>query len=45
MRSFFIRGHEAPYLVDHSGTRRLHTGARMTPAEAHVTRALFELTA
>lgn len=35
----------ATYLIDHTGTRRLRSGPTMTRAEAHVTRALFELTA
>jgi hypothetical protein len=37
--------HGATYLVDHSGTRRLHARTDLSPAEAHVGRALFELAA
>jgi hypothetical protein len=35
----------ATYLVDHSGTRRLRARPELSPAEAEVSRALFELAA
>ena len=37
--------HGATYVVDHSGTRRVATDDRFSPAEAHVRRALFDLAA
>ena len=37
--------HGATYVVDHSGTRRVPADGGLSPAEAHVSRALFELVA
>lgn len=37
--------HGATYVVDHSGTRRIPTAGGLSPVEAKVSRALFELTA
>lgn len=34
--------HGAMYVVDHSGTRRVPVGGGLSPAEAHLSRALFE---
>ncbi len=37
--------HGATYLVDHTGTRRVPTGAEPSPAEVGFSRAIFELVA
>ncbi|MFC7362005.1 hypothetical protein [Nocardioides astragali] len=37
--------HGATYVVDHSGTRRLAPSERLSPAEARLRRALFDLAA
>ena len=37
--------HGAAYVVDHSGTRRIPADSGLSPAEAHVSRALFDLVA
>lgn len=37
--------HGATYVVDHSGTRRVVTDTRLSPGEARIRRALFDLAA